>query len=362
MARALSIMIKPSSGECNLNCGYCFYRSECKERERYSHGFMSYTTFENIVKKALLYTDGGDVFITFQGGEPLLVGKEFFRRVPVIIQRYNVKKSRVMLAIQTNGTLIDDEWCDILKGYLVGVSLDGTEELNTQRVTADGASSFNSVMRGISLLKKHNIEFNVLSVVTKTVANNIGKIYDTFKSWGIRYLQFIPCLKPLNEEEIINDMYMTGQEYGVFLWKLFKRYYTDFVNGNYISVRSMDNFVRLAAGKQAEQCGMNGYCTLQFVIEGDGEVYPCDFYCLDEWSLGNINDSDFESMAKSDKVRLFIEESMIIDDKCRECQYYRMCRNGCKRERCDIDKCTAYEYFFGRAMGMLKSLAPYTGR
>ena len=360
MERQISVMVKPASSNCNLRCEYCFYHSLATKRESYSHGMMTLETMENIIVKALRYANGGRMYLSFQGGEPLLRGKDFFREVKKMIARHNVLGSEVVMVIQTNGTLIDEEWCDIFEDCLIGVSLDGPRDINAYRVDKEGNPSFDRVYDAISLLEARHIDYNVLSVVTRKVANNGGEIYDTFKSWGFKYLQFIPCLKPFGEPETEGDMYMTGREYGEFLWSVFKRYFNDFVHGSYISIRMFDNFVRLVAGKSAEQCGMNGHCTRQFVIEGDGDVYPCDFYCLDEYRLGNVNSDDFETMGDSSVANNFIKESMVIEDRCRECRFYALCRNGCKRERADIEKCTAYKYFFTNALPMLKILAPYS--
>ena len=139
---------------------------------------------------------------------------------------------------------------------------------------------------------------------------------------------------------------LSAEGYAHFLIEGFARYYADYRSGNYISVRQFDNFIRLARFEPAEQCGMNGYCTRQFVIEGDGEVYPCDFYCLDEYSLGNIYANGFEEMGRSPKALAFIKESLTLPEKCKHCDYFALCRNGCKRERYDIDKCNAYLRFF----------------
>lgn len=353
----ISVMVKPSSSNCNMNCGYCFYHSLAGQRESFSHGFMNINIIEDIIIKAFEFTKGERVYLSFQGGEPLLSRKEFYKAVNKAVKERNIYNSEVHIALQTNGTLIDGEWCKIFKenNYLIGVSLDGRREDNIYRVYKDGKETFDDVIRGINLLQKNNIDYNILSVVTRLAAENIIEIYEFCKGGGHRFLQFIPCLRPFGHSEE-DDMYMTGEQYGDYLVKLFKLYYQDYIKGNYISVRQLDNFVSLAAGRQAEQCGMNGHCSCQFVIEGDGSVYPCDFYCLDEYQLGNIVNTDFFTLSKSMKLREFVRNSMKIEDKCRNCGYYQLCRNGCFRERECVDKCTAYGIFFNTCLPYLQKL------
>ena len=360
--KPLSLMLKPASSECNLDCKYCFYHSLCQARTAPSHGFMSVETLETVLKKAFEYTEGAPLSLSFQGGEPLLRGKDFYYRLAELLDGYRKQGNKVSVGIQTNGTLIDEEWCDIFvgNGWLVGLSLDGDEEANAFRVDKNGKPTFTKVYAAAKLMQKKNVDFNVLSVLTEPTALRIEEIYDFFRKNSFNYLQFIPCLKPFRFENGVlqttpdySPLYADGKPYTLsaegyahFLIEGFARYYADYRSGNYISVRQFDNFIRLARFEPAEQCGMNGYCTRQFVIEGDGEVYPCDFYCLDEYSLGNIYANGFEEMGRSPKALAFIKESLTLPEKCKHCDYFALCRNGCKRERYDIDKCSAYLHFF----------------
>ena len=285
-------MMKPASSNCNLRCKYCFYNDLSSHREMPSRGIMSQDTLRNILKKAFDFAGDDKVMLSFQGGEPLLAGKEFFKTVHALIRELNVRKCPVYIGIQTNGTLIDDEWCGIFKrgGYLVGLSLDGDEIADSLRIDANGEPTFQRVLAAAKLMQKHGVEFNILTVLTKQVAQRIDRIYAFFKKQGFRHLQFIPMLKPLrldengkpicaceystpfpSEEE---NYVMSGEDYAYFLKKCFSLYLKDFVDGKYTSIRQFDNFVRLAHHEIPEQCGMDGHCCHQFVIEGDGEVYP----------------------------------------------------------------------------------------
>lgn len=308
---------------------------------------MNRQTAQNIIKKAFAFADATDVFFTFQGGEPLLAGITFFEDFVEDIKQLNTKNSKVTVCVQTNATLIDDEWCSFFKknNILVGVSLDGDEELNAYRKYPDGKSSFSDVMHSVELLKSHGVTFNILSVLTSRLAQSYRQAYRFFKQNDLHYLQFIPCLTPFDAEK--TPYSMTNDDYANYLSGCYKLYFNDNMRGNLVSVRQFDNYSLIASGKGAEQCGMNGPCSTQFVVEGDGSVYPCDFYCTDEWLLGNINDGDFFEFYNSRKSVEFVKESFMMKEECKTCDYFTLCRGGgCKRNRASFDFCEAYKSFF----------------
>lgn len=349
---SISVMLKPSSSACNLKCEYCFYNSLADNRDVGFKGMMSEETLRNVIQKAYDFADSTDVFFTFQGGEPLLRGIEFFEHFIEMKNALNTKNSKVTICVQTNGTLIDEKWCELFKAnnILVGVSLDGDEELNSMRKYPDGKNSFDDVVGGIELLKKYGVQFNVLSVLTSQLSKKFRRVYRFFKGLDLHYLQFIPCLDDTGD----NSYAMTCDEYEDYLTSAYKIYFNDNMRGNLMSIRQFDNYALLASGKPAEQCGMNGPCSTQFVVEGDGSVYPCDFYCSDEWLLGNINDSSFKDLFNSKLSVSFLKDSFKLDDKCRDCQYFQLCRGGgCKRNRENADYCSAYKSFFAKSMDMI---------
>lgn len=370
----ISVMLKPASSLCNMRCRYCFYHSLAQNREMPSHGMMSEDTLKNALEKAFAYADGKPVSLSFQGGEPLLAGKDFFRTAERLIKTLNLKGSPVDVGIQTNGTLLDEEWCRMFArfGWLVGLSLDGDRIANAYRVDAEGGETFDKVYAAAKMLQKNHVEFNVLCVLTRPVAERIERIYSFFRRNKFRHLQFIPVLRPLRAvsgvaagaqtdgangvAESDEEWALTPEAYLTFLKKAFSLYMKDMIDGRYTSVRQFDNFVRLANFGRAEQCGMNGVCSRQFVVEGDGAVYPCDFYCLDEYCIGNINESDFASLENHPVAVKFVEESLTRTEKCEGCKYLRMCGGGCKRERQDVDKCEAYKEFFDYALPNMKRM------
>ncbi len=352
----LSIMIKPASSLCNLRCKYCFYCDVASEREVFSFGRMNEETAEKLIKDALGFAGGCSVAFAFQGGEPLLAGIDYFKFFTATVNAYNKKGSEIFYSVQTNGTLLTDEWARFFteNKFLVGLSLDGDFEGNKFRVDAGGQNSYYKIITAANKLKKHKTEFNILTVLTGYCADNAERIYKYFRSQGFGYIQFIPCLRPMGDSTQ-SELYMTPEQYGNFLIRIFNLYVKDFVRGNYISIRRFDNYVRMYLGEKPEQCGLMGHCTHQFVAEGNGNIYPCDFYCTDEWCLGNINDITFEEMAVSKKAIEFIKESLKVSDKCKKCKFYPLCRGGgCKRNRESADYCESYKTFFGACLPLFR--------
>ena len=353
---ALSIMIKPASALCNLRCAYCFYRDVAENRTQNEYGIMTRETEQALIEKALDFADGAPVSFVFQGGEPTLAGLDYFKNFVDDLKKRNQKNSPVFLSIQTNGTLINDEWAAFLanNNFLTGLSLDGDFDTNRFRKDESGKNAFYKILKAAEILKKHKAQFNILSVLTDYSAKRGKEIYLFFKSEGFQNIQFIPCLKPFGYKGE-NDLFMTESEYGNFLCDVFKLYAADYKKGRYISVRQFDNWVRLYLGGAAEQCGMNGFCARQFVCEGNGNIYPCDFYCTDDYLLGNIHKNTFSDIAFCETAKRFIEESGNAPETCKACEYFRLCRaGGCKRERQSADYCGAYKRFFKECLPLFR--------
>lgn len=352
----LSIMVKPASSACNLRCEYCFYSDVASKREFPNFGIMSTDTAQKLITSALEFADGESISFAFQGGEPLLAGLDYFKAFTAFAKENNRKNSRIFYSLQTNGTLLDVEFAEFFREneFLIGLSLDGDFENNSFRKDANGQNSYYKIIRAADILKRYGVEFNILTVLTGRCADNCEKIYKHFRSKGYKYLQFIPCLRPFESEEE-SELYMTAEQYSDFLIRTFNLYVKDFVRGNYVSIRQFDNLVRMYLGENPEQCGMCGHCTHQFVAEGNGNIYPCDFYCTDRYLLGNICDTSLEKMANSEKAKDFIRESLQIPDKCRQCRFFALCRaGGCKRQRADRDYCESYQKFFSSCLPLFR--------
>lgn len=352
----LNILIKPASGACNLRCRYCFYTDVAEKRIQQNYGIMTAETLEVIVRKALEYGDSY-VGFAFQGGEPTIAGLDFYRRLVELEATYNRKQLRIGNAIQTNGMLIDAEWAQFFaeNQFLVGLSLDGPKEIHDlNRVDSRDKGSYNQVMKTVNLFNQHHVEYNILSVVSKLVARHIEQVYNFFVKQGFGYLQFIPCLDGLGEEPGQNPYSLTPQIYGDCLKRLFDLWYRDVQKGRRISIRMFDNILQILLGMQPESCDMNGYCTANIVIEADGSVYPCDFYVLDQWKTGNIFDHEIWELLRGETAQAFVAVSRAIALQCGRCEYFGVCRGGCRRHYEPIDGaitgknyfCTAYRDFY----------------
>ncbi|MDD6061116.1 MAG: SPASM domain-containing protein [Oscillospiraceae bacterium] len=355
----LSVMVKPASSLCNMRCRYCFYGDVADSRSVKSFGIMQAHTAENLVRKTLAFADGCSVAFAFQGGEPLLAGLDFFQNFVALVERYNTKNSPIFYGLQTNGTLLSDEWAQFFRThrFLIGLSLDGDLQGNRFRLDADGSNAYRKIMDGAEILKKHGVDVNILTVLTGACADRIDEVYKALTAKGFKYLQFIPCLRPFGETAD-NEMTLTVRQYAKYLIHGFNAYVKDYVRGDYTSVRYFDNLVQLYLGNSPEQCGMCGHCMHQFVAEGNGNIYPCDFYCTDEWLLGNINDSDLNTLAHSQRATDFLKRSIQTQEKCKACRYYPLCRSGgCYRQQSDRDYCEAYKAFFSACLPLFRVFA-----
>lgn len=359
----LSIMIKPVSSACNMRCSYCFYTDVAHNRTCADMGRMSDATLDNIVRRALAYAEG-QVSFAFQGGEPTLAGYEFFEKLVSLEKKYNKKGVSVHNAVQTNGYNIDERLLDLFarEHFLVGVSFDGTPELHDQyRIDAAGRGTSARIQDTIQNLKARGVDFNVLCVVNADVAKHWKACFESLSQY--QYIQYIPCLDGLDGVKTAYSL--TPELYTDFLKGSFDLYYRAFMAGKPISIRNFDNYLSILLGYPPENCGMCGRCGLYYLIEADGSVYPCDFYVLDEWCMGNINDSSFFRLAKSPVSAQFIAASLPVPEKCRSCRWYPLCRNGCRRDRDVPDEngtalnrwCTCYEAFFEYSVDRMIKMA-----
>ncbi len=362
----INVLMKPASGACNLRCRYCFYADEAARREVANYGMMSLQTLEAVIVRAMEAAGPkGNVTFGFQGGEPTLRGLDFFREAVRLEKKHAAPGLTVSNAIQTNGMLIDDEWASFLREnqFLTGLSVDGHMDLHDKnRLGPDGKGSFARVMRAADTLRKHGAEFNVLTVVTAETARRIRRIYSFFRKNELLWQQYIPCLDPLGEVRGGMDWSLTPALYGEFLKTLFDLWYEDVCAGRFIYIRYFENLLGMLIGRMPESCGLAGRCALQFVAEADGSIYPCDFYVLDEWKMGNVHDMSFEEMAHGSAAQRFLA-APVVREECRACEFFGICRGGCRRDRDEggmVEEnyfCPAYKAFFAHALPQLMDLA-----
>ncbi len=357
----LSLMIKPASGACNLRCAYCFYCDEMENRGTASYGFMNRETMEVLIRKALQQAEGSCTF-GFQGGEPTLWGLEYFQEFVECVKRQKRDDLEIFYFIQTNGYTLDDRWARFFQEnrFLVGVSLDGTIHTHDRwRKNIRGEGTFRRVMEGIDSLNRYRVPFNILTVVTGDVARTADKVYRFLRKQGFDHLQFIPCMDPLGGKE--KSAYsLSGEEYGDFLCRIFDLWYDELCRGEQVWIRQFDNYVDMLSGYEPEACDMRGRCGKNYVIEADGSVYPCDFYALDQWKIGDIKREGWEEIDRNREKKGFLEE-IFLPEECRKCPWAALCRGGCRRYREGEQGkhcfCAAYRKFFETCGERLARLA-----
>ena len=363
----ISLLVKPASGSCNMRCRYCFYTDETENRTVPSMGVMSIETMKTMVDKALIFADG-DCSFAFQGGEPSLAGLPFFRALTDYVKDHpNPKKVRVHYSFQTNGYNLNEDWAKwfVENQVLVGISLDGPKEIHDRyRVDHAGKGTYQKVMSSIQLFNKYHVDYNILTVVTSATSRHGQQVYNFFKKNDFRYQQYIECLDPIGEVQGGYEYSLTPERYEEFLKTTFDSWYLDMKSGRYVYNRYFENLMMIIARQGAESCNMRGVCGAQWVIEADGSVYPCDFYALDEWYLGNINQDSFETMEQQRQTLGFIEWSKQIPEDCKNCRYFGLCRNGCRRNREPVTSnstqknyfCSAYKNFIEYAYPRLAEI------
>lgn len=363
----LTLLIKPVSSSCNMRCKYCFYFDQADHREIDNYGVMSDSTLKAIVKKSFDYSTG-EVSFAFQGGEPTIAGIDYYKRFLLLVDKYNTKGLRVNLSIQTNGLNLNNDWAEFLSKnrFLVGLSLDGDRNIhNANRVDFRGNGTYNKVIKASELLREYNIDFNILSVVTKVLARSAEKVYQSFKDRDFRYIQFIPCIGDIHGE--VRDYSLGYEDYGNFLVKVYDLWERDIYNRRFVSIRYFDNLLLILANYQPEACSMRGACSPNLLVESDGSLFPCDFYALDKWNIGNINSLSIEDAFTSSVLKSFISSSTEIGDECNSCKYLRICRGGCRRYKSQKNSdypgenyyCKSFKYFFRNRLNSLVELYKY---
>lgn len=333
----LSIMIKPASSLCNLRCKYCFYEDVAENRTVPSLGIMSIDTMKAVIDSIFdSLSDKDELTLAFQGGEPTMAGLEFFEKLSEYVDsKLKEKRVRLSYAIQTNATTLTKEWCEYFSKYhyLVGVSLDLHRGCHDSlRLDAGGNGTFDRVLSGIELLRAENVEFNVLCTLTESLAQYPRKVWDMIVKNNFEYVQFTPCLGELGSK---TPYELSPKRFAEFYKDIFDRWYVDLLNGKGRSVKLFDDIANLFLYGTRTACGINGKCSPQIIVEADGSVYPCDFYCLDQYRLGNL---------ASENLLLLYKKSEESESKkreplpkmCSQCRYLVNCGGGCKRMRSSV--------------------------
>ena len=369
------IMLKPAGSLCNLRCKYCYYLEKSRLYEDNKNHVITDALLEKFIKEYIEAQTTPQVLFTWHGGETLMRPISFYRRA-LELQRYYARGRQIDNSIQTNGILLNDEWCRFFKenNFLVGVSIDGPQEFHDEyRRTATGKPSFRQVMKGIDLLNKYGVEWNALAVVNDFNADYPLDFYHFFKDIGCRYIQFTPIVERIvkrtdgltlapgmEEGGVLTDFSVTAEQWGSFLCTIFDEWVHHDVGEYYIQLfdATLANWVGVAPGicTMAKECGHAG------VMEYNGDVYSCDHFVYPEYKLGNLAYKTIYEMMNSDRQKEFSKmKYRLLPQQCKECKYQFACHGECPKNRFIRDKygnmglnylCKGYYQFF-------EHVAPY---
>lgn len=360
--KQVSIMIKPASSLCNLRCKYCFYADVAQNRTTACFGLMKPETMGAILANVAAELQPGDkVHFVFQGGEPTLAGLDFYRTFVAIAGQW--QDVQVTYALQTNGILLDEAWCEFLKehNFLVGVSLDLLRDCHDEvRVDREGRGTWKQVVRAIELLNRGGVEYNVLCTLTNTIARHPRQVWQQLKKLNVRFVQFTPCLGELEGEK--NPFALTPKRFADFYTELFALWQEEIRQGAWRSVKFFDDVVNLLVLGRPTGCGMDGVCRPQLVVEADGSAYPCDFYCTDQYRLGSLAGQTVSQLLSAPGVQEFITRPQERPAFCQACPYDTFCAGSCprmRRETCytGVDTYCGYRDFLDRCGEGLAELA-----
>ncbi len=362
-----NIMCKPACGRCNLNCAYCYYTMKPQDLYPGVKRFaMSDEVLENYTRQ---YLEAQPIRCEFgwQGGEPTLMGLDFFRKAVAFQKKYGNPMQQVTNSLQTNGTLLTDEWCRFLaeNNFLVGISLDGPPQWHdTFRRDHHDKPSFHKAWRGLELCRRYGVEFNVLVTLNSVNAPHAGDIYRYFTNRGIHYLQFIPILER-TEDGTPTPFSCTPEQFGDVATEVFDLWRRRDVGT--VSVRLIDSVLHSILFGRASTCCYSERCANAHIVEWNGDVYVCDHFVFEEWNMGNLMERPLSELVTDPLLETFASLKTDLPDMCRNCEYLDCCHGGCPKHHMPIGTdpartnyyCAGLKRFFARAVPELKKIAPY---
>lgn len=368
-SKPLYVMLKPAGSLCNLACKYCYYLEKQKLYPLDKSKVISDALLEEFIKQYIEAQTMPQVLFTWHGGETLMRPISFYKHALELQKRYAYGR-QIDNCIQTNGTMLTDEWCEFFKenNFLVGVSIDGPQEFHDEyRRTRSGKPSWHEVMKGISLLQKHGVEWNALAVINDFNADYPKEFYHFFKDLGCRYIQFTPVVERtvkradgltlapgMQEGGEVTDFSVTSEQWGNFLCTLYDEWVKQDVGEIFIQL--FDATLANWAGVPPGVCSMSGECGHAAVMEFNGDVYSCDHFVYPEYRLGNIRQQTLTGLMYSDRQRNFGKlKTGTLTRQCRECRFLFACHGECPKNRFVRDVygelghnylCAGYRKFF----------------
>jgi uncharacterized protein len=363
---SFSLLIKPCSADCNLRCRYCFYLPAARNYPETACHRMDDRTLERVVRSFLATPQPVHTF-GWQGGEPTLMGLPFFQRVVELQRGLGKPGTRVANGLQTNGTLLTDAFAAFLAEYrfLVGVSLDGPAAIHdAERRTADGKGSHAAVMAGIACLQRAKAEFNILTLVNRANVGHACEVYDYLVDQGFFYHQYIECVE-FGAGGELEPFAIDGASWGSFLCALFDRWYAH--DTRRVSVRLFDTVLAKLVDDASLTCACSADCRQYFLVEHNGDVYPCDFHVRPDWRLGNIHEQDWPALMAAPRFVEFGGRKSLWDAGCGQCPYLKFCMGDCPKNRgFDPSRrshlCEGWQRFYAHALPRFHELAEQVRR
>jgi uncharacterized protein len=324
-------MAKPVGSRCNVNCGYCYYLDADSRGE---NARMSDALLETFIRGYIEASPGPVVSFTWHGGEPTLAGLDFFRLAVELQKRYLPEGFKIWNNLQTNGTLLDDEWAAFLAGnrFDVGLSVDGTRELHDRyRKDSGGGATYDRAVAAVRLLQNRGIQPDLLCTVTSATAREPLAVYRSLRQLGTGWIQFIPIVRRTGGGELSPES-VGGEEYGRFLCEIFDEWLLNDIGKTEVQLFAETAMVR--SGRAASLCWMAPTCGRVLIVERDGGVYACDHYVTPERRLGDIAASGLGALVDSPEQRRFGDDKRgTLPRQCRECESLALCNGGCPKDR-----------------------------
>lgn len=371
--QAFNIMIKPVGSLCNLRCRYCYYLDKAdiyggKEPR------MTYEMLKTFIREYIAANDVPEVLFNWHGGEPLLMGLDFYRKAIQLQKKYASGK-RIRNALQTNATLVTAEWADFFRenGFLIGVSLDGPKDVHDcYRAGKGGGSTFERVVKGIAELYKAGVDYNIMTTVNRKSEGRGLEIYQFLKGAGTRFIQFMPVLEHVKDGRIVSPdeegsqiapWSVSAEGFGRFLCDIFDYWVRHDVGSVFIN--QFDSTLAMWCGEQPGTCTFAQTCGGNSVIEHNGDLYPCDHFVYEDYRIGNVLETDLRTLMASEKqIRFGIDKRNGLPKKCVTCRWYFACHGECPKHRFNRTDsgepglnalCDGYSMFFSH-------VAPYMER
>lgn len=337
------MMFKPIGPVCNLGCSYCYYQDKLRFYDE--HAALTLELLEKVIKEYVEINDAEQIVFDWHGGEPLLLGLDYFKKIVEIQKKYRGNK-HIYNTIQTNATLLDDDFALFFKenNFLVGISIDGPADIHDKfRKDKGGNPTFMKVMRGVELLHRYAVDFNTLTTISKAGEGRGADVYHFMKNIGSRYMQFMPVyeyINPINnniaspddENSALAPWSVSPIEYGKFMCDIFDCWVRNDVGSYFVNL--FDSTLANYCGVNPGTCVYSETCGVNAVMEHNGDIYPCDHFVYPNYKLGNIKESSLEDIVSSEKITRFgIDKRNMLPNVCLRCKYYFACRGECPKHR-----------------------------